>query len=437
MDTNNDLLETLADNEFTIETLQKTIERIKGSSSKRPSGRRGASPNRSRGLNTMSLLEELNNAHDDTLVQTINQQQETEWQRNSNIQRNLFEDSIQSCRSPSVVTAAPLHPLPQTQPNGINVPRTTIPTCPTAESTNVNNKSSRIFVIGDSIGKSIEKMLGDKCPSHSKVVNFTQGGIGIKQANNIFVNQQVSANDFAVIIIGTNDLFKTSWSDMKSAFLSLLEKLKSCKKIYLVQITKRYDIPKANKHIVKLNTSIKYLVNSFKNVNVINSKCITYHHLSDDKLHLNTSGKRILVHTILTTVFPQQNTDNQQTKSVYTRPPRNERSVSNTKSSSDSRNTHTHDQHKRGSTNHTGYTHHRHHNAPRHNQYTSSNSFTNRTHKNHYTPRYQQSYSQSYQPKHYTHDYNDYNLYDYEYYRYLQYCATAYLADPAHSYHSF
>lgn len=70
LDKNDELLDTLSSNEFTIDTLQKTIENIRNSHSK-DLQQENVSPNCSRSFNTRSLLEELNGALDDTLVQSI------------------------------------------------------------------------------------------------------------------------------------------------------------------------------------------------------------------------------------------------------------------------------------------------------------------------------------------------------------------------------
>uniref|UniRef100_A0A8D8QWT6 Uncharacterized protein n=1 Tax=Cacopsylla melanoneura TaxID=428564 RepID=A0A8D8QWT6_9HEMI len=86
---------------------------------------------------------------------------------------------------------------------------------------------------------------------------------------------------------------------MKVALNALVLKLKDCKAVYLVQIIKRYDTPKINKHIIQLNTRIKHLVKSNKNVKILNTRSIKYNHLTDDGLHLNRIGKMLLTNKII------------------------------------------------------------------------------------------------------------------------------------------
>lgn len=107
-----------------------------------------------------------------------------------------------------------------------------------------------MYLIGDSIAASISHELAVKIEAGNTLVNYTRGGIGIKQADEMFMEKVTKQQQHtAVIIVGTNDLFQTPWNEMKVAFTSLLNKLKYCKSVFLIQILKRYDVPKVNKHI--------------------------------------------------------------------------------------------------------------------------------------------------------------------------------------------
>uniref|UniRef100_A0A8D8R3L4 Uncharacterized protein n=1 Tax=Cacopsylla melanoneura TaxID=428564 RepID=A0A8D8R3L4_9HEMI len=165
-----------------------------------------------------------------------------------------------------------------------------------------NNKN--VYLIGDSIAKSIVQNLANKCPSSYDLIDYSRGGMTIINASKEFVDEP-GVGDIAVLLVGTNDLFKTQWEDMKKAFINLLEKLKNCKQIYVSQILRRYDIKKINIHIARLNTCLKHLVKSYNNVKIINTNLIKYHHLSHDKLHLNNAGKNVLTYLLASELFPK------------------------------------------------------------------------------------------------------------------------------------
>uniref|UniRef100_A0A8D9BEI6 Uncharacterized protein n=1 Tax=Cacopsylla melanoneura TaxID=428564 RepID=A0A8D9BEI6_9HEMI len=184
-----------------------------------------------------------------------------------------------------------------------------IPKQPNVTYSPTANQTPKVYIIGDSIAKSIVHNISVKCTPSYDVIDYTKGGMTTINTNNIPVDNP-KMEDIAIIVVGTNDLFKTKWENMKEAFISLFHKLQNCKQVYVVQIIKRFDIRKINNHIAKLNTCLKHLVKSHSNVKIINTNLIKYHHLNHDKLHLNNTGKNILTHLIINEVFHRQNLQN-------------------------------------------------------------------------------------------------------------------------------
>lgn len=177
--------------------------------------------------------------------------------------------------------------------------------CLSTERIDGANKETQenIYLIGDSIAASIKNIIVQKSPRDTHIIDFTRGGATIGSVDSAF-HMDISTNDKAVMIVGTNDLFKTQWDSIKKAFESMMNKLQRCKTVYIIQICRRYDIPRINKHITKLNTRIKHLVKTCKNVQVVNTKYIKYDQLSEDGIHLNNIGKNKLAHKIVTSMFP-------------------------------------------------------------------------------------------------------------------------------------
>lgn len=159
-----------------------------------------------------------------------------------------------------------------------------------------------MFLIGDSIAASVKFLISNKCPQGVNIVDYTRGGNVFEKADQSF-KEEVREEDLAVIILGTNDLFKTSWFKIKSALDSLLIKLEKCKSVYIVQILKRFDVPRINKHITNLNTRVKHFVKTKGNVKIINNKMIKYEHINRDGIHLNNDGKNKLASKIILTIF--------------------------------------------------------------------------------------------------------------------------------------
>uniref|UniRef100_A0A8D8SVU2 Uncharacterized protein n=1 Tax=Cacopsylla melanoneura TaxID=428564 RepID=A0A8D8SVU2_9HEMI len=184
-----------------------------------------------------------------------------------------------------------------------------IPKQPNVTYSPTANQTPKVYIIGDSIAKSIVHNISVKCTPSYDVIDYTKGGMTTINTNNIPVDNP-KMEDIAIIVVGTNDLFKTKWENMKEAFIALFHKLQNCKQVYVVQIIKRFDIRKINNHIAKLNTCLKHLVKSHSNVKIINTNLIKYHHLNHDKLHLNNTGKNILTHLIINEVFHRQNLQN-------------------------------------------------------------------------------------------------------------------------------
>ncbi|KAI5723416.1 hypothetical protein M8J76_005623 [Diaphorina citri] len=295
--------------------------------------------------NTKSLMEELNETlgrHNASSQSTPNDSEDEEFESTiveTSKSKDLFEES--DCPALDIPDEIAQHP-PETHiqaresdVHAYITPEVVIhcaPDIPTqidghivnnAQMKDPDSKNSKtnLFLIGDSIAASIKLMLSTKCPDNIHIADYTRGGMGFVKADQMF-QEEVTEQDLAVIILGTNDLFKTTWDRIKSALDSIILKLRKCKNIFIVQILKRFDVPKINKHITNLNTRIKHYVKIHHNIKIINTKMIKFEHLNQDGIHLNNSGKNKLSHKITLTMFGKLN---QNTKNNVNR---NERSIS-------------------------------------------------------------------------------------------------------------
>uniref|UniRef100_A0A8D8VQQ9 Uncharacterized protein n=1 Tax=Cacopsylla melanoneura TaxID=428564 RepID=A0A8D8VQQ9_9HEMI len=167
----------------------------------------------------------------------------------------------------------------------------------------VQKDDKNVYLIGDSIAASIKNIIVQKSPTDTHIVDFSRGGATIGSVSKAF-QMEVLKEDMAILIVGTNDLFRTKWDEIKTAFVSMLNKLQKCKTVFIVQICRRYDTPRINKHITKLNTRIKHLVKTWNNVKIIHTKYIKYENVSEDGIHLNNTGKNKMAHKIITSLFP-------------------------------------------------------------------------------------------------------------------------------------
>uniref|UniRef100_A0A8D8LQU2 Uncharacterized protein n=1 Tax=Cacopsylla melanoneura TaxID=428564 RepID=A0A8D8LQU2_9HEMI len=291
-----ELEELLKGSQMSILALQKTIKTMQKQQDEQHFD-----------LNTKSLLQELNETG---ILNTTNLYSNN--QINQSI--DMFEESTNPYVSPEVIIYEPPEDLTQTkshapQNNGhgykeqpsiiteiLQTPQTTTNETPITPQVRAN-LSENVYLIGDSIAASIKNILTEKLPTGSNLVDYTKGGIGIQKANMMF-KEEAKQTDFAVLVVGTNDLFQTPWEQMEIAIMSLLSKLKQCKKVVMVQILRRYDIPRINLHIAKLNTRIKHLVSSYDNIHFVENKTVRYEHLNDDGLHLNKTGKVVLTNKV-------------------------------------------------------------------------------------------------------------------------------------------
>lgn len=287
-------------------------------------------------INTQDLVQ---NALNETVIEHNSGSSEATTNFNDNTitgngdatTNDIFEENVLSgghkYTSPNVVILVPDEQL--TQDSHINKNETVKPTIPHGKNTVSHKKpalvsynkttasSSRkavvshaktnqgnLFLIGDSIAASVKHMISTNCPQGINIVDYTRGGIGFEKADQSF-HEEVSEEDMAVIILGTNDLFKTSWNKIKCALDSILKKLQKCQQVYIVQMLKRFDVPKINKHIINLNTRIKHVVKTKDNIKIINTKSIKYDHINRDGIHLNNDGKNKLTQKIMMIVFGQ------------------------------------------------------------------------------------------------------------------------------------
>ncbi|KAI5739181.1 hypothetical protein M8J77_016013 [Diaphorina citri] len=154
-----------------------------------------------------------------------------------------------------------------------------------------------VHLLGDSHITNIKHHLSKNVPTSWNIKENFKSGASFKSTKQRLDNSpsfNVSQNDLTVLMLGSNDACVGIWTNMEHDIEAMINKLDTTK-ICFVLIPLRYDCPWMNKHIIRLNTKIKYFVRQFQNILVLNpNKDLTDWDYTNHGAHLSRHGKRKL-----------------------------------------------------------------------------------------------------------------------------------------------
>ncbi|KAI5732026.1 hypothetical protein M8J77_020014 [Diaphorina citri] len=154
-----------------------------------------------------------------------------------------------------------------------------------------------VHLLGDCHIRKIKHHLSKNVPTSWNIKENFDSGASFKSTKQRLDNSpsfNVSQNDLTVLMLGSNDACVGIWTDMENDIKAMIKKPDTTK-ICFVLIPLRYDCPWMNKHIIRLNTKIKYFVRQFQNILVLNpNKDLTDWEYTNHCAHLSRHGKRKL-----------------------------------------------------------------------------------------------------------------------------------------------
>lgn len=171
------------------------------------------------------------------------------------------------------------------------------------EAINCKKLNRSLFMIGDSHCRNLINILKMYNAPHSKTTCIYKSGRTLNYIVNQIKPSKLSPNTQICVMAGTNDIFKTNFADIKSSIDTLSEKCKMFKVLFVL-IPPRYDNPKLNFYIVKLNVKMKHYFSKYQNFTFIDpNNFLQISHYSSDGVHMNLKGKNILCYRIINKAF--------------------------------------------------------------------------------------------------------------------------------------
>lgn len=221
----------------------------------------------------------------------------------------------------TIITSTPLHE-PSPISNEDLLQRGTSDTQSTQETSSKTDqdpshqtKIKNIFVIGDSHTRDLKPIMISKLPEQCYIRSFVKPGKTIKYLVDNIKPQLIIPGTQVIFFAGTNDVFRTPWSDIKSSLHKLHTKLKEFQVMFIL-IPPRYDIRKINNHISKLNSLIKHEIANFSNFTYLNpTPMIPISSFRHDMIHLDRKGKHVLCNQIILKLFNKINQVDARSKS--------------------------------------------------------------------------------------------------------------------------
>lgn len=196
-----------------------------------------------------------------------------------------------------VIPSHPPPPRPESDTQQQNNPSTH------AQSSSPPPKIRNIFVVGDSHTRDLKSIMISKLPEQCYIRSYVKPGKCIKYlVDNIKPNLIIPGTQ-VIFFAGTNDVFKTSWSDIKSSLDKLHNKLSDFQVMFIL-IPPRYDTWKINNHISRLNSLIKHHIVNFPNFTYFNpAPIVPISSFSHDLIHMDRKGKHLLCNQLIMKLF--------------------------------------------------------------------------------------------------------------------------------------
>lgn len=185
------------------------------------------------------------------------------------------------------------------------------PEPPVREEIKTSSAVKKILVAGDSHVRDVNYILSSLVPKTCKINCILRPGKTIAQIVDEIDSNRIDPETHIVFFAGTNDVFKTSWDDIKSAIDKLYAKTKN-QKATLILIPHRFDTKKINFHIKKLNCLIKNHIKGITNFDFLEpSKYLKPNHYTHDGIHIDRKGKQKLWYRVVSKLFDNnKNTHN-------------------------------------------------------------------------------------------------------------------------------
>lgn len=172
----------------------------------------------------------------------------------------------------------------------------------------------KCFITGDSHVRGLSTELNTMLPKCIQAHSFFQPGAGYQEIAKTLAESpgltQTTSGDAAVVICGTNDICVTDWTNIREGIDTLLNQFNKCALTCIIGIPLRFDNEKLNKHIVKLNTKIKFYIKSSTSAPIFfvdPTKFLKPHHYLLDGIHINRKGKQILCKKIKSILIDDNN----------------------------------------------------------------------------------------------------------------------------------
>lgn len=147
----------------------------------------------------------------------------------------------------------------------------------------------KLSIVGDSHVHNLKHLLQKTFPANFDIECYAKSGACVNDLCTTDVRQH-GPEDVVVLVVGTNDVCKTSWSSLETSFSKLIEKFKVCKLVVMLVPTRR-NSAEFNTHIHSLNLKISNLLKK-KGVTYVNPASVLKNvHYSRDNLHFNKAGK--------------------------------------------------------------------------------------------------------------------------------------------------
>ncbi|KAI5699590.1 hypothetical protein M8J75_005550 [Diaphorina citri] len=155
-----------------------------------------------------------------------------------------------------------------------------------------HDNKSKVILVGDSHVRQLQNVLAAKISPNFEVQSIYRGGSTLGQSLDLMQERgvSVSASDAIILFSGSNDVSKTSWSNMKKSYTEFVSGYGSCR-VGVVLIPPRRGEHHLNSHISHMNQKIAGFLTS-KNVTLFDPQSVLGSaDYSPDGLHLNKIGK--------------------------------------------------------------------------------------------------------------------------------------------------
>uniref|UniRef100_A0A8D8ZBD7 SGNH hydrolase-type esterase domain-containing protein n=1 Tax=Cacopsylla melanoneura TaxID=428564 RepID=A0A8D8ZBD7_9HEMI len=161
----------------------------------------------------------------------------------------------------------------------------------------------KLFAIGDSHCRDLQPILTEFIPESCRVNVICKPGETLSNIIRTLDPNKFGTNDMICIFAGSNDLFRTDWGVIEKSLHTLKRKCSNTN-VVMILLPPRYDRKLINRHIFRLNTKIKSIIETFNNFRYIDpTNFLDSYDYSRDRIHLNHMGKKTMSRKLVIKVF--------------------------------------------------------------------------------------------------------------------------------------